>query len=111
MTALSTILRETSPIPMGLTPGHLFRAMRQQTTKADTLLADTLLSANSTFNAKVLQRSREACWNEQHTRRQAVESNPDRSAAPWHQIAACLMKSPSRLSKMMLLNGKQNLSS
>ena len=33
-TALAIILLETSAIPMGLTPGHLFSGIRQQATKA-----------------------------------------------------------------------------
>ena len=49
MTALAMILRETSPIPMGLMPGHLFKAMRQQATKADTR-ARYALGTNLTSN-------------------------------------------------------------
>ena len=102
--ALEMIRRGTSPMPIGLTPGHLFNGRRRQAMKA--LRASELTREVQSLRptaAREEQRSLEADLNEEHSRRQAKASRPARPAAPLVLSAAFEIRSASRLSKMMEL--------
>ena len=102
--ALEMIRRGTSPIPIGLTPGHLSNGRRRQATKA--LRASGLTREVQSLRptaAREEQRSLEADLKEEHRRRQANASRPERPAAPLVLSEAFEIRSALRLSKMMEL--------
>ena len=67
-----------SPMPIGLTPGHLSRAINRQATNADRLFGFTkeqhILLA---VDAKASQRPLEADWKDVHRRFHATASRPE----------------------------------
>ena len=82
-TALAIIRLAVSPMPMGRTPGFLFRAMRRQASRGEMDFGSTnevqILLA---VEASVLHRSREAPLNEVHILLQPCASMPDSPVDP-----------------------------
>ena len=90
--AFATILRGTSPIPIGLTPGFFFRVMRRQATKASipsglTFSVDILRATA----ARALHRSVEADLKEVQNLLHPSASTPDGPAPPCVRNAALRM--------------------
>ena len=82
-TAFAIMHLGTSPTPMGLTPGHLLRGIRQQATRAlkpSGWIRVVAICLPTPANA--VQRLVEADLNDEHMRRQACASRPEGPAAP-----------------------------
>ena len=104
--AFAMILRETSPTPIGLTPGHLSSGIRRHTTKAlsPSGLTPVVAMRRPTL-ASAVHRLLEADLKEEQSLLHAYASSPEVPAVPWVCRAACHMASASRPSNMMGLAG------
>ena len=99
--ALPMIRRTVSPMPIGLTPGHLSRAMsRQATSAANPLGFKKLEHIRLATEAMASHRSLDACLNEVHMRFHAAASSPEGPATPSILRAVLRMSGPSIFSKM-----------
>ena len=78
--SLPTIRQAVSPMPTGLTPGYLSRAMCQQATKP--LGFTKLEQIHLAIEASASQRSVEVDLNDVHICFQAAESSPEGPAGP-----------------------------
>ena len=95
-----------SPMPIGLTPGHLSRAINRQATNAYRLFGSTkeqqILLA---VDAKESQRSLEADWKDVHRRFHAIASRPEGPAAPSVFSTVLRIIRPSSWSNRMKCDG------
>ena len=100
------IRRAVSPMPIGLTPGHLSRAIRRQATKADKLFGSTkeqqILLA---VEARASQRSVDADWKDVHRHLHTAASRPEGPAAPSVFSTVLRIIWPSRWSNRMKCDG------
>ena len=100
--ALLMIRRAVSPIPMGLTPGHLSSAIRRQAVKAVSPLGSTCdEQIRLATEAMASQRSAEKEEKEEQRRFQAAASRPEGPAAPSVLRAVLRIVCPSIFSNMM----------
>ena len=81
--ALPRMRLSVSPIPIGLTPGHLSRATRRQATNADRLCGSTkLVEIRLAVAAIASHRSVDVDLKDVHNRFHAAASSPDGPAEP-----------------------------
>ena len=107
--AFARILRGTSPIPIGRTPGFLSKGINLQATKgARNVGSISKVARQRATDAKELHRPTEASPNEEHKRCQAKASTPDGPAAPCVWNAARLITQASSESKR--IGSKQGVS-
>ena len=96
--ALPMIRLAVSPTPMGLTPGHLSRAMSRQATKADSPPGSTKHEQiRLAVEARESHRSTDADLNDVHMRFQAAASSPEGPAEPFVLKAVLRISCPSIL--------------
>ena len=99
-TALPTIRRTVSHIPMGRTPGFLLSGISRQAMKAARPEGSVRMEQMRRVKAdRALQRSLEAPWNAVHIRHHPAASMPDGPAEPCTLRAVERIRSPSILSK------------
>ena len=97
--AFPMMRRAVSPMPIGLTPGHLSRAMSRQATKADSPLGSTKQEQiRLAMEARASHKSVDADLNEVHMRFHAAASSPEGPAAPSILRTVLRISSPSILS-------------
>ena len=100
--ALLMIRRAVSPIPMGLTPGHLLSVIRQQALRAVSPLGSTCdEQIRLATEAMALLRSAEKEEKEEQRCFQAAASRPEGPAAPSVLRAVLQIVCPSIFSNMM----------
>ena len=96
--AFPMIRRTVSPTPIGLTPGHLSKAMSRQATKADSPLGSTKQEQiRLAVEARESHRSADAVLNDVHMRFQAAASSPEGPAEPSVLRAVLRISCPSIL--------------
>ena len=96
------ILRGTSPIPIGLTPGHLSSGIRRHITRALSPSGLTLVVAiRRATLASAEHKPVEHDLNEEQSLLQACASSPEGPAEPWVRRDVCLIVSASRPSKVI----------
>ena len=100
--ALPIIRLAVSPTPIGLTPGHLSRAIRRQATRAETPLGSTCWEQSFlAVAASASQSSVEAVLKDEHSLFQVAASMPEGPAAPSVLRAILRISCPSIFSNRM----------